>query len=44
MYRQGKYLAMEEQSDSRHEYCRGELFAMVGAFINHNRIVRNVLY
>jgi len=36
-----EYLAMEEAAEVRHEYYQGEIYAMAGAFPNHNRIVRN---
>jgi len=36
-----EYLALEEQSETRHEYYRGEVFAMAGASLSHNRIIRN---
>ncbi|NIJ55264.1 Uma2 family endonuclease [Dyadobacter arcticus] len=41
-----EYLEMEEQSEIRHEYYDGEIFAMAGTTMNHNRIVgrlRNLL-
>lgn len=38
-----EYLLMEEDSEIKHEYYRGEVFAMAGGTIAHNRIVRNVL-
>lgn len=34
-----EYLEMEEKSDIRHEYYDGEIFAMAGTTMNHNRIV-----
>lgn len=37
------YLAAEETSEVKHEYYKGEVFAMAGGSIAHNRIVRNVL-
>ena len=37
------YLFAEESSLEKHEYYKGEVFAMSGASINHNRIVRNAL-
>jgi Uma2 family endonuclease len=37
-----EYLAFEEQSDVRHEYVGGEIFAMVGASLRHATIVGNV--
>jgi Uma2 family endonuclease len=38
-----EYLAMEEASEERHEYYQGEIFAMAGASIAHNRIVKNCI-
>ncbi|HRO42558.1 MAG TPA: Uma2 family endonuclease [Flavipsychrobacter sp.] len=38
-----EYLQFENASDEKHEYYRGEIFAMSGAKLNHNRIVRNTL-
>ena len=35
------YLATEEIALEKHEYYKGEVFAMAGAGIAHNRIVRN---
>jgi len=35
------YLAAEETALEKHEYYKGEVFAMAGAGIAHNRIVRN---
>ncbi len=37
-----EYFALEEQLESRNEYYQGEVFDMVGASINHNRIVFNL--
>lgn len=37
-----EYLTREEKSDHRHEYCDGEMFAMAGGTLNHNRIGFNV--
>jgi Uma2 family endonuclease len=37
------YFAVEASSAIRHEYVNGEIFAMAGASIAHNRIVANVL-
>jgi Uma2 family endonuclease len=34
-----EYLEYEEHSEFRHEYYRGELFAMAGGTTNHNRLV-----
>jgi Uma2 family endonuclease len=36
-----EYLALEEKSEVRHEYYQGEIFAMAGASLAHNRIIRN---
>jgi len=37
------YFAIEETSEIRHEYLDGEVFAMAGASLRHNRIARNLL-
>jgi len=39
-----EYLAFERQSEQRHEYYRGEIFAMAGASLAHNRIMSNILF
>lgn len=36
------YLAGEEISDIKHEYVDGQVYAMAGAKVNHNRIARNM--
>lgn len=36
-----QYLKLEESSEIRHEFYRGEIFAMSGASLSHNRIIRN---
>lgn len=38
-----EYLAMQEGSETRSEYYNGEIFDMVGATINHSRIVGNLV-
>ena len=38
-----EYFGIEESSNIRHEYFRGNIYAMVGASFNHNRITRNFL-
>ena len=38
-----EYLLLEERAETRSEYCRGEIFAMSGGTVAHNRIVRNIL-
>ncbi len=37
------YFAVEEMSVTKHEYYRGEIFAMAGASLEHNRVTLNVL-
>lgn len=37
-----EYFALETSADQRHEYYRGEIFAMSGGSANHNRITVNV--
>jgi Uma2 family endonuclease len=37
------YLESEKVSPVRHEYFNGDVFAMVGASDNHNRIARNLV-
>jgi Uma2 family endonuclease len=37
-----QYLAFEDTSKIKHEYFDGEIFAMTGAGLNHNRINRNI--
>lgn len=37
-----EYLAMEEAAMEKHEYYRGEIFAMSGSKVPHNRISGNV--
>lgn len=38
-----EYLAAEETSDVKHEYYKGEVFAMAGGSIAHNQIVSNTI-
>lgn len=38
-----EYLSMEEASPEKHEYYRGDIFAMSGPKIPHNIIARNLL-
>lgn len=42
-YQPEEYLALEETVDYRSEYYRGEIFAMAGRSLNHNRIVKNLI-
>jgi len=37
-----EYLAFEKNSKIKHEFFDGEMFAMTGASLNHNRISRNI--
>ena len=41
-YTVSEYLEMEEKSEIRHEFYDGEIFAMAGTTMNHNRIVGRV--
>lgn len=38
-----EYLEMENASPEKHEYYKGEIFAMSGAKVRHNTIARNLL-
>lgn len=42
LYTRAEYLTFEEKADFRSEYRQGEIVAMAGASVNHNRIVGNV--
>ena len=37
-----EYLALEEKSEVRHEFYNGDVYAMAGGTINHNRLTRRV--
>ena len=37
-----EYLQLEEQSETKSEYYQGEIFAMSGATVAHNQLVRNL--
>lgn len=39
-----EYLEMEDAATEKHEYYKGEIFAMSGAKLNHNRIIANLIY
>ncbi len=39
---QEEYLEFERASEIRHEYFDGEIFAMTGSSVNHNRIGSNI--
>lgn len=38
-----EYLALEEDSEVKHEFYQGEVFAMAGGTIAHNQIVSNTI-
>ena len=38
-----EYLMVEEQALTKSEFCAGEIFAMSGASLEHNRLVRNLI-
>ena len=42
-YTPNEYLALERRSETKAEYCDGEIFAMGGASKEHNLIVTNVV-
>jgi Uma2 family endonuclease len=42
-YSIAEYLENEEKSLEKHEFYQGEVFAMAGASIPHNQVVRNAL-
>lgn len=42
-YSPAEYLLMERQAATRHEYYQGEIFALAGASLNHNKIVVNLV-
>ena len=37
-----EYFELEETSEIRHEYFNGEIFAMAGTTLNHNRIAQSI--
>lgn len=41
-YTPAEYFAMEEQSEVRHEYFGGEVFAMAGGTKSHNLVTQNL--
>jgi Uma2 family endonuclease len=38
-----EYLELEKHAEERYAYCNGEVVAMSGASLRHNRIVRNLM-
>jgi Uma2 family endonuclease len=43
-YTPEEYLALEEQADYKSEYYHGEIIAMSGGSLNHNRIAKNISF
>ncbi len=41
-YSHQEYFELEGKGEIKHEYCNGEIFAMTGASLDHNRIARNI--
>lgn len=39
-----EYMALEKVSEVRHEYFEGEIFAMAGGTVQHNRLVGNCAF
>jgi Uma2 family endonuclease len=42
-YTLAEYLELEKHTEERYAYCNGEVVAMSGASLRHNRIVRNLM-
>src|SRR5437867_3640377 len=42
-YSVDEYFAVEEASNTKHEYYNGEIFAMAGSSLRHNHITANIL-
>ena len=42
-YTLAEYLELDKHTDERYEYFDGEVVAMSGASLRHNRIVRNLI-
>lgn len=42
LYTLDDYFSVEETAETKHEYYDGEIFAMTGASLNHNRIAANI--
>ena len=38
-----EFLALESEAETKHEYVRGQRFAMAGTTVAHNRVSRNLL-
>lgn len=43
LYTPAEYIAREREVETRSEYIAGEIFAMAGASVFHNRITRNLM-
>jgi Uma2 family endonuclease len=44
VYTPAEYLAFEEKAETKSEYYDGEIMAMAGVSLNHNRLVRNISF
>ncbi|MCK6626785.1 MAG: Uma2 family endonuclease [Anaerolineae bacterium] len=44
LYTHAEYFALEEQAQVKSEYRGGEIIAMAGTSLNHNRIAKNVSF
>ncbi len=42
LYTLEDYFSVEETAETKHEFYDGEIFAMTGASLNHNRIAANI--
>lgn len=42
LYTLDDYFSVEETAETKHEYYDGEIFAMTGASLSHNRIAANI--
>ena len=43
-YTPEEYLALEEQADYKSQYHQGQMVAMAGGTLNHNRITKNTCF
>jgi Uma2 family endonuclease len=42
VFSQEEYLAMEKAAETKHEFFKGEIFAMAGASLRHNKLFSNL--
>lgn len=40
---EAEYLAFADEQEFKHEYCRGQVYAMTGASVRHNTITANTI-